>query len=271
MNLEDIFVKILEVCKQNYISVPYIVGGIPRDLYLGREAEFRDIDLTTNDNDIARLGITTAYELDYMFKVFPDSHVSVFLKDNTLDFSSHFVSSDAVSYIGSELNISDKKLFEVYSRDFTINTLHKELLDNNILDPIDMAFEDLDKKIIRTCVPAEITLKDDARRIFRAINFAARLGFEIDTNIIEYAKSNRLLFTGENRWVIKDSFLTSVIGEAISYDSDVVIHYLEEMDLLSLVPMVGSFKDELIKRKLVGRYLDDAINMTGYDLTRTIG
>jgi len=266
MSLNNVLLKILKICEENYISDPYIVGGIPRDIYLNRENDFRDIDITTNDSDTARLAITTAYSLNKGFKVYPDSHVSIFLENKTLDFSSNFVSTDVIAFMEKDLGIEDPKLFEVFSRDFTINTLHKSFLDNNIIDPTNMGINDLNNKIIRTPVPAAITIQDDVRRLFRAINFAARLNFNIDEDIVQYALENRRSFTGENRWKLKDAFLTSLIGESIEADADITMHYISEMNLLPVIPMVGRFKDELIKRKLVGKYLDDAINMTDYEL-----
>jgi len=266
MGLNDILLKIFRICEENYISEPYIVGGIPRDIYLNRENDFRDIDITTNDSDTTRLGITSAYELKKAFKVFSDSHISVFLENKTLDFSSNFISSDVISFLEQDLGITDRKLFEVYSRDFTINTLHQKLLKDGLIDPTNNGFRDLDNKLIKTCVPAKITLQDDVRRIFRAVNFAARLNFKIDGDIVQYAQNNRRSFTGENRWKLKDAFLTSLIGESIEANADITMHYLVEMGLLPMVPMIGRFKEELIKRKLVNKYLDDAINMTDYEL-----
>ena len=44
------------------------------------------------------------------------------------------------------------------------------------------------------------------------------------------------------------------------------MHYLSEMNLLPTVPLVGNFKEELIKRKLINKYLDDVINLSEYKL-----
>jgi hypothetical protein len=274
MDLHNIYLKILKICKENYIDEPYIVGGIPRSLYINASNEeagfdmqkYKDIDITTNDSDITRLGITSAGELGKGFRFFNDGHVSVYTESVILDFSSHFISSMAVEYVKEELNIKDKKLFEVYSRDFTINTLHKRFFEDEIFDLTNKGKEDLDKKILRTPVPARITLNNDFRRIYRAISFAARFGFKIDDEIIDYVKNNRDKFTGENKWVLKEAFMTSIIGEAINNDPDVTMYYLEEMNLLPTVPMSGVFKEELIKRRLVNKYLDDVINLSEYKL-----
>jgi len=288
MNLDEIYSQILKICKENYISEPFLVGGIPRDLFLnrferdeksrlepglvpqrwteGEGVKYMDIDITTNDSDVTRLAILCADKFKRNFKLFSDRHISVYLKSTILDFSSHFISKKAVDYIAKELSIKDKKLFEVYSRDFTVNTLHKRFFDDETLDPTGWGKEDLSKKIIRTVLPSEITLTDDFRRIYRAINFAARLGFSIDSDIVEYARSNREKFSGENKWILKEAFITSIIGEAISNDADITMHYLNEMDLLPTVSLCGSFKEELIKRKLVKKYLDDAVELTKHEL-----
>jgi hypothetical protein len=277
MNLDNIYSNILKICKENYIVEPYIVGGVPRNLYLNlqeerdsfyanSEDEFRDIDITTNDSETTRLGITCADYMQERFKFFKDGHLTIYIKDAVLDFSSNFISVDVVDYITKELNIKDRKLFEVYSRDFTINTLHKKFFDDKILDFINKGKEDLDNKILRTPVPARITLNDDFRRVFRSINFAARFGLSIDGDIIDYTRENRDKFTGENKWVLKEAFITSIIGESINKNADITMHYLSEMNLLPTVPLVGNFKEELIKRKLINKYLDDVINLSEYKL-----
>jgi hypothetical protein len=272
MDLKDIYSKILKICKENYIDEPYIVGGIPRNLYLNKSnnlnnfEKYRDVDITTNDSDVTRLAVTSADQLGMGFRFFEDGHVSLYAENTVLDFSSHFISSLAVEHVKEELNVKDKKLFEVYSRDFTINTLHKRFFDNEILDLTNKGLEDIDNKLIRTPVPARISLADDFRRVYRAVNFAARFGFYIDNEIIDYVKKNREKFTGQNKWVLKEAFVTSIIGEAIEDDANTTIHYLSEMNLLPTVPLVGRFKEEMIKRKLINKYLDDAINLNEFVL-----
>ena len=296
MDLDSIYLKILKICKDNHIGEPLIVGGVPRALYLNsignnierayqpRERiskrqqilqieagdlateQYRDVDITTNDADITRLAITMADDLNTSFKLFSDGHVSVYTKDMMFDFSSNFISDEVVEYISKELNINDEKMFEVYSREFTINTLHKRFFEDEILDFTNNGKEDIERKVIRTNVPAEIALGDDSRRIFRAINFAARYDFSIDSDIIDFAIKNREKFSGENKWALKEAFLTSIVAESIGDNADVTMHYLSEMKLLPMIPLVGVFKEEVIKRKLVNKYLDDAINLSEYKL-----
>jgi len=267
MTLEQIYDKILKICKENYIKEPFVVGGVPRDLYLGlSEGSSKDADLTTNDADSSRLGITLAYDIGNRFRMFGDGHVSVYSEAGALDFSGNFISDLASEYAKKEFRIDDKGLLEVYSRDFTINTLHKRLMDDEIIDLIGSAKKDLDKKLVRTIVPPEITFGDDLRRLFRAISFAARLNFSIDGSIIDFARNNKDILSKEKGGVLRDAFITSIIGEAVGKNADIALGYLVDMELLPSVPLSGVFKDELIKRKMVNKYLDDSIELREYEL-----
>ncbi len=263
--LERLYRSILEISGENYIDEPLIVGGVPRSMQMGYD-NFKDIDITTNTPDITRLAITFASKNNLPFKMFEDTHITVFVDKNNFDFSSHFISSRVVDHLRTESPNIDEKLLEVYSRDFTVNTLHKKFLEDTVIDPTNKGIEDINNRVIQTPVPPEITLEDDFRRVFRAINFASRFGFEIHEDIINYVLSNKQKITLENKWVLKDAFLTSIIAEAISASADMTFMNLEKMKLLSTIPLVGIFKEEVIKRKLVNKYLDEAISLTTYEL-----
>jgi|10_taG_2_1085330.scaffolds.fasta_scaffold04936_5 tRNA nucleotidyltransferase/poly(A) polymerase len=280
MNKDEIYNIILKISKENYISEPFVVGGTPRDIYRGEEDSNPDIDITTNDADILRLAILAADSLKLRFHLFNDGHVSVYVAEPeesyALDFSSNFVSKDAIAYIDRELRhvANSPKLYEVYSRDFTMNTLHKRLLSDEIIDPTNMGMKDIDNKIIRTVVPPNITFYDDKRRLWRAIRFAAKFNFKIDDKIIDYVKSVRDEFTGEGKWgkagpgrKVSDQFVSTSVGEALKYNPELTMHYINEMDLLPAVPLSGRFKEEIINRKLVNKYLDDVINLSEYELS----
>jgi|14BtaG_2_1085337.scaffolds.fasta_scaffold00001_17 tRNA nucleotidyltransferase/poly(A) polymerase len=257
MKTEGLYGQILDICKENFISKPYVVGGVPRDITLGMAREFEDIDLTTNHPDVARLAITIAYTFDELFKLFPDGHVAVYFDKYTLDFSSNFLSEGAIEYIDKELGIKDEFYHEVYSRDFTMNTLHMDIETKEITDPTGRALEDLDKKIIKTCVPPEITISDDPKRAFRAISFAARFGFDLDPELVSFIKENRNNFKTDGPLFVKPTSISKVIARALKASPEVTLKHLMDMDLLTSVPLVGRFKDELIKRRLIKYYLDN--------------
>lgn len=250
--MQEIFKIILKIAEDNKISQPLAVGGAPRDLYLNNEKGISsDIDITTNSSDITRLAILVADYFKKFFKIFDDGHVTLYLDDHIVDFSSNFISESAVDYIGNV----DEDLKEVYSRDFTINTLHMNLETLEIIDPIGLGKKDNDEKIIKTPVPPEISLTDDPNRLWRAINFSSRLGFDIDQEIIDFVVNNKKYFAEHPE--IKPAYIERVIGETIKIDPERTLKNLITMDILDLVPLSGEFKKEIINRKMVKRYLDE--------------
>jgi tRNA nucleotidyltransferase/poly(A) polymerase len=201
MELKEILKLIDALAQQYMIGKPYIVGGVPRDVYMKiPNLKTTDVDITTNSNDVLRLGILFADKINVTFELSDDGHVTVYSDNFDVDFSSHFVSEGVKEY----LNGKYEGLEEVFSRDFTINTLHQDLTTGEIFDPTEMGFDDIKNKIIRTPVPPEITLTDDPRRIYRAINLAARYNFDIDSEIKNFVSENQDIFSPQN---IKDKYI----------------------------------------------------------------
>jgi len=253
VDISGIYETLIRLAEENLISQPFLVGGTPRDIYRGSSYEYNDLDFTTNDSGVVRLALLCADSLNSFFKVFEDGHISLYLSGHNLDFSSNFISKKAMEHLGSTATNSPL-LREVYSRDFTINTLHMSISDMKITDPLNSAKDDIDNKIIRTPIPAEITLTDDVKRIFRSIEFATRLGFDIDDDIINFAKLHGDFI--RNNKDLKRSFVEGIIGRSIGNDPQKTIELLSEMKILDIVPLSGLFKEELIKRRMIKQYLD---------------
>lgn len=250
MKLKDYLKIIINLAHFNKIDKPYLVGGIPRDIYLGmKDIKTTDVDITTNSNDSLRLGVLFADKINEVFEVSEDGHVTVFAHGYDFDFSSNFISENAFKYLAGK----GKGIEEVYSRDFTINTLHQDPSTGLISDPTGMGFEDIKNRIIRTPVPPEITLTDDPRRVYRAVNLAARYNFDIDPEMIEFVRNNTELFTQEN---IKDKYTVVKLNKALIENEQKTIDLLKKLNLFRSVPLSGRFKDLLISKKYLADYLN---------------
>jgi tRNA nucleotidyltransferase (CCA-adding enzyme) len=70
-------------------------------------------------------------------------------------------------------------------RDFTINSIMKDPLTGEIIDPFN-GKKDLQDKTIRMVSPK--TFQEDSLRVFRLIQFASRFGFDVDFLTFEFAK-----------------------------------------------------------------------------------
>lgn len=70
-------------------------------------------------------------------------------------------------------------------RDFTVNSILKDVLTGEIVDPYD-GRPDIDKKILR--MVSKSTFGEDSLRVLRAARFAATLDFEIETATVEVCR-----------------------------------------------------------------------------------
>tara|TARA_Y100000034_G_C6871211_1_gene397793 strand:- start:595 stop:1413 length:819 start_codon:yes stop_codon:yes gene_type:complete len=267
MELSEILNNINNIAKDNNINKIYMVGGMPRDYSMGlSDIRTTDVDLTTNSPDSIRLGILTADFFNKNFRLFEKGNIKVMFEEYSMDFSSNFVSENVINFFKSKTCDEYKcpafpelkdSLMEVYSRDFTINTLHQDIGTLEIIDYLDRGIKDLEDKILRTPVPADITLSDDPRRIYRAVYFSSKYGLEIDKDIIEFVLKNKDIVSEEP---ITDTFITSKISQAMKFNPENTIKYLDKMGILGNTPLVGEFKDYIIKNKLMIKYLDDEQN-----------
>jgi poly(A) polymerase len=85
-------------------------------------------------------------------------------------------------------------------RDFTINTLMRNLHTEELLDPLSTGLDDLEHKILRTPRDPATTFHDDPLRMLRAVRFRWRFGLEPAPGLYEAirAEAHRLdIISGE--------------------------------------------------------------------------
>jgi tRNA nucleotidyltransferase/poly(A) polymerase len=255
MKLEDLLSIVSDVAKENGLSEPLMVGGVPRDRILGtidKKSEIKDVDLTTGNKDSVALAKLVHAKLpSSSFNVFDDGHSAVDFMGIHFDFSSNFV----VPVIDKELqsmgvkNIDSMKR-ELYSRDFTINTLLEKLDFTGIYDLTGEAIDDIKAGVIKCPINPEITIGYDPRRILRAIKFAIKYDMKIEEGL----KSAML----NNRHAIQDlpqKFVQDKINEIVVLDADKGIELLLEFKLLPLVPLTKTVSDILIQKRQLIRAL----------------
>lgn len=246
---------IQNIAKKYSLSEPRIVGGIPRDMVIsGKSFRYKDIDITTNAEDILRLAALSAKSLGLSLKVFPDGHSTIFHKDFSFDFSSRFISNAANEYMKSNFPGYDEKYLESYSRDFTINSLEADFSLSNIYDPTNMGIKDLEDGLIRPITTAEICFSDDPRRIYRAVKMSSKYNFKIDDEIIDFSKSNHKIFSPIYNQEVRPQYVSATISASIGFDGSKTFENLKKMKLLSAVPLSGIFKDWVINNRMLDTY-----------------
>lgn len=167
----------------------YAVGGIVRDLLLGRKTG--DIDfVTVGPGSGIRLAEAVAEALGgrtaHVYPSFGTAAVHCTLPDGTPTML-EFVAARRESYRStSRKPIVEEGTLEhdQLRRDFTINAMAIQVnLERYgaLIDPFD-GRKDLKKRLIRTPLDPLHTFEDDPLRMIRAARFAAQLGFEIHTD-----------------------------------------------------------------------------------------
>jgi tRNA nucleotidyltransferase (CCA-adding enzyme) len=204
----------------------YIVGGYPRDLYLGKKT--LDIDICTN---------ATPKDLKEIFKnskITNDKYGSVSLYYRKIRYEITTFRQD-LEYINnrqpSKIRYINDLKEDLKRRDFTINTLCIDS-DGNLLDLLEVK-RDLDSKIIKMVGNPRTKLKDDALRILRAVRFATVLDFEIDDHLKKYIKKNAHLVKNLSYYRKKEE-LDKIF---ISANKRRGIKLLKELNLISYLEL----------------------------------
>jgi len=237
MRLKDLLHLINQIIVKNDLSKVKIVGGTPRDKVLGRLDRINDLDLTSGNKDVdylsKELAIVLGKQYNIQFKTMADGHSSIFAGDLKVDFSSNFNVPGIENILGDMgiKNPTDMQK-ELFSRDFTCNTLLMDLDLKTITDPTGKGFQDIKDKKIRTCLKPEITLSSNKNRVVRAIYLAAKLDFDLDEAIIKWVKENP-----DSVRIASAHTLTEKLNEAFDYDAERAAKLISEMGLWQHIPI----------------------------------
>ena len=204
----------------------YLVGGVLRDILLGREKENPDIDFCLKKGAI-NFGGKLAKEIKAGFVVLDKEHGACRavkkIKDKayTLDFT---------DFRGKTLEE------DLLHRDFSINAMALELekvfsrlnFDDSVIDPC-RGREDLKHKLIR--IVSKKAFDEDPLRILRAFSFACIFDFKIDKETLRLVKlkKNKLSHVSLER--IRDE-LFKILDSPCAFD------YLLALDKLKILKII---------------------------------
>ncbi len=162
----------------------YIVGGFPRDLYIGIENKDIDICTSAKPNDVMKIfdvksksGIKYgSIIINYKSNKY---EITTFRKEKK--YKNNRVPVD-VQYINSLKE-------DLYRRDFIINTLCINS-SGQFVDLLNAKY-DIDNKIINSVGDNNKKIKEDSLRILRAIRFATILNFKLSNELENAIKKNK--------------------------------------------------------------------------------
>jgi poly(A) polymerase len=173
----------------------YLVGGCVRDLLLKRKPKDFDLATSAHPGEVratfrnCRL-IGRRFRLAHVyFKGGKIIEVATF-RANPLELMEAGANEEEGAENGNgnggeDLLITHDNVFgtaeqDARRRDFTINGLFYDVTEGRVIDYV-RGRRDLDEQYIRTIGDPEIRMREDPVRILRAVRFASKLGFDIES------------------------------------------------------------------------------------------
>lgn len=179
--------KIIEEIYKNKKIDAYLVGGCVRDWYLGKKCFDIDIAFENYPIEIARY---ISKRFNFKIKEFKNFlTIRLISKKQRIDFATfrkeRYTNPGALPVVSITKKIED----DLKRRDFTINCIALSINEDlyEIKDPYG-GIKDIDNKLIR--VLHNKSFIDDPTRIFRAVRFAKRFGFDIEKNTLNLLKGS---------------------------------------------------------------------------------
>jgi poly(A) polymerase len=161
----------------------YLCGGSVRDLLMMRTPKDFDIATDAHPAAIRRL-FRNSRIIGRRFRL-----AHVIFQDMIVEVSTFRREPERGTDENAELLITDDNTFgsplqDARRRDFTINALFYNIADFSVIDYVG-GLDDLEQKRVRVIGDPDIRFREDPVRMMRAIEFAARLGFEIEHETYE--------------------------------------------------------------------------------------
>jgi poly(A) polymerase len=170
----------------------YLCGGSVRDLLMERTPKDFDVVTDAHPGDVRRLFrnsriIGRRFRLVHIifqdqvvevatFRREPDRAVPVPVAESEIEAEEDFLITDDNTF-GSPLQ-------DARRRDFTINAMFYNIADFSVIDYVG-GLEDIAQGRVRVIGDPDLRFREDPVRMMRAIEFASRLGFEIEAATYE--------------------------------------------------------------------------------------
>ena len=217
----------------------YLVGGIVRDLLLGRSLSDPDIDLTTD----ARPDETKRLVAGWADAVWTQGErfgtIGVRKGDRTFEITTHRAEVYVPDSRKPDVAFADAVEVDLSRRDFTVNAMAVALPEPALIDPFD-GVADLAAGRLRTPLAPEVSFTDDPLRMMRAARFVAGYGLRPDDGLVAAVEQlhGRLEIVSAER--IRDEFDKLLVVEDPSaglwflHDTGLFGEFLPEIPALRL-------------------------------------
>ena len=116
----------------------------------------------------------------------------------------------------------------LYGRDFTMNALICSLHNGNMYDPTHLAVKDLEDKVIRSILPAEMLIKYNPLAAIRAVRFSLENEFSIDSDLQKAIKKDAVVSLQQS---VSQKRIVSEIVKVLKIGGEKGLDFLKKLDL----------------------------------------
>jgi poly(A) polymerase len=222
----------------------YLVGGCVRDLVMGREPKDYDVSTDATPDQVVNLfpeSITVGAQFGVVIVPRAEGNVEVatFRSDGRYTDGRH----------PSEVRYAKTPQEDVRRRDFTINGLLLDPLDNQVLDFVG-GQADIRARRIRAIGNPLDRFQEDRLRMLRAVRFAARFGFSLDAAALEAMRKLAPLIHDVSAERVRDEILKILTegharrGFELLDEAGLLQEVLPEVKALQGVPQPPEFHPE---------------------------
>ncbi|HEY3055614.1 MAG TPA: polynucleotide adenylyltransferase PcnB [Thermoanaerobaculia bacterium] len=156
----------------------YLCGGSVRDLLMQRTPKDFDIATDAHPSEIRRL-FRNSRIIGRRFRL-----VHVIFQDMIVEVATFRREPERGNEENAEILVTDDNTFgsplqDARRRDFTINGLFYNIADFSVIDYVG-GLDDIHESRVRVIGDPDVRFREDPVRMMRAIEFASRLGFDIE-------------------------------------------------------------------------------------------
>ncbi len=217
----------------------YLVGGIVRDLLLGRELREPDFDLTTDALPDETERLLTGWADAVWDQGARFGTIGAKVGDRTYEITTHRAESYTADSRKPEVAFSSSVEADLSRRDFTVNAMALALPEPELIDPFGGA-ADLASGTLRTPTGPQASFDDDPLRMMRAARFIAGYGLVPEDGLRDavVAMADRLDIVSAER--IRDELDKLLVVDDPSdglwflVDTGLADHFLPELNAMRL-------------------------------------
>ena len=222
----------------------YFVGGCVRDRLMGIVPRDYDIATSAPPQEVGRLfpqtvAVGAAFGVIRVMEEGGSYEVATFRSDGSYPDGRR----------PSRVTYSSDPELDVQRRDFTINGLLYDPSSGQVLDFVG-GEQDIRSGVIRTIGSAERRFREDKLRLVRAIRFAARFGFELETETLAALRDQAEEVTRVSPERIREELVRilteghAAVGIRRLQEVGLLVHLLPEVTDLQGVPQPPEFHPE---------------------------